>query len=455
MTLFLITAYILGSLKEYFFGRERIELLTQANVIANITSRYVVYRDDTLNQTIEDLKINKDIRVIITDKEAAVLYDTAETNNLRGKVLLKEEVVSALNGKDEVRHYIEDDIGWVINAAVPIIKERETIGVVYLSTYAEVIINFLSDIRKTLFAISFIVSIFIGFLSYILARIITAPVENLTAVIKNMHSGSMNQKVDVRGKDEIAQLRIAFNSMSEHLNQVEEKRREFVSNASHELKTPLSSIKVLTETLLQIGNADLALINEFLNDINHEIDRLSRIINKLLMLTKMDFMGSRLELKELYLKEFLAGILKTLSPLAHQKKIQLELFAQEDIFIKADEDKIWETVFNIVDNSIKYTAPGGKVKVVLESMKKNVQITVEDNGIGIPAEEVDKVFDRFYRIDKARARETGGTGLGLSIALNAVRLHGGDIQVESEEGKGSKFRIILPFSPIETELRQS
>jgi signal transduction histidine kinase len=431
-------------LEEYFFNQRGVELLTRANIIANITSRYIEYSDTLIKETIQALEIDKNIRVIVTDKEAKVLFDTAETNNLKGKVFIKEEVLKALKG-DDVQSHFEEAAGWFVDAAVPIIKEREMIGVVYLSTSAQNIVEFLDDIRKNLYTIAIIVSILIGLLSSVLAGVITSPVEELTDVIKHMADGKLDQKVEVRGNDEIAQLGMAFNKMSERLNQLEEKRRQFVSNASHELRTPLSSIKLLAESLLQMQHLDLTIIKEFLSDINNEIDRLSRIIDKLLMLTKMDVNDKELEMKNINIKELLQGIVKSLSALARKKNIQLTLKTNEDIYVLIDEDKIWEAIFNIVDNSIKYTPNNGSVTISMEKSDYNIMIMIEDNGIGISDGEINKIFDRFYRIDKARARETGGTGLGLSIALSAVKLHGGEIQVESQVGRGSKFKIIIPY----------
>jgi signal transduction histidine kinase len=431
-------------LEEYFFNQRGVELLTRANIIANITSRYIEYSDTLIKETIQALEIDKNIRVIVTDKEAKVLFDTAETNNLKGKVFIKEEVLKALKG-DDVQSHFEEAAGWFVDAAVPMIKEREMIGVVYLSTSAQNIVEFLDDIRKNLYTIAIIVSILIGLLSSVLAGVITSPVEELTDVIKHMEDGKLDQKVEVRGNDEIAQLGMAFNKMSERLNQLEEKRRQFVSNASHELRTPLSSIKLLAESLLQMQHLDLTIIKEFLSDINNEIDRLSRIIDKLLMLTKMDVNDKELEMKNINIKELLQGIVKSLSALARKKNIQLTLKTNEDIYVLIDEDKIWEAIFNIVDNSIKYTPNNGSVTISMEKSDYNIMIMIEDNGIGISDGEINKIFDRFYRIDKARARETGGTGLGLSIALSAVKLHGGEIQVESQVGRGSKFKIIIPY----------
>jgi len=447
LTLFLISIYILNSLEEYFFNQKNIELLTKANVIASMTSaKYIEYNHDMIKNAIPELQIGKEIRVIVTDKEAKVLFDTAEEDNLKGKVLLKEQVLNALKGKDDASAHREEKAGWVVDAAVPILKDQTTIGVVYLSTSAEEIMDFLRDIQNRLYAISFVVSILIGIMSFVFAGVITAPVEQLTRAIRHMSSdGQLNQKVEIKGNDEIAQLGMAFNTMTERLNEVEDKRRQFVSNASHELRTPLSSIKLLAESILQMPEVDVSIVKEFLVDINNEIDRLSRIIDKLLNLTKMDMFEHEVELTNVNLRKLIRGILKTLSPLARKKHINIRFHAKQDIYVLVDEDKIWEAIFNIIDNSIKYTPEKGKVEITLDKNDYNVLIAVQDNGIGIPKDETEKIFDRFYRVDKARARETGGTGLGLSIALSAVKAHGGDIMVESEENVGSKFTILIPF----------
>ena len=447
LTLFLISIYILNSLEEYFFSQKNIELLTKANIIAGMTfAKYIDYNNGLIKEYIPELQIGKDIRVIITDKEAKVLFDSTEKDNLTGKVLVKEQVLNALNGKDDAKTHYTSETGWVVDAAVPILRERETIGVVYLSTSAEDVIDFLNDVKNRLYAISFIVSILIGILSSVLAGVITAPIEQLTSAIKHMSSdGQLNQHVEIKGNDEIAQLGMAFNKMTERLNDVEDKRRQFVSNASHELRTPLSSIKLLAESILQMPTVEMPIIQEFLTDINNEIDRLSRIIDKLLNLTKMDVIENQIELKNVNIRKLVRGIIKTLSPLARKKHIHIQTNTRQDIFVLVDEDKIWEAIFNIIDNSIKYTPEKGKIQVTLDKNDYHVIVTVEDNGIGIPEDEKEKIFERFYRVDKARARDTGGTGLGLSIALSAVKLHGGDIIVESKEGKGSKFTILIPF----------
>jgi len=236
--------------------------------------------------------------------------------------------------------------------------------------------------------------------------------------------------------------------MTHQIQLQESKRQEFVSNASHELKTPLSSIKLISDSLLNVQDAPREMVDEFLTDMNVQVERLTRIVDKLLTLTRMDSSASvsRMEFAVADLTELCMNITKALRPLAEQKHIELEYNPQLTVYSKIERDRMWEAIYNVLDNSIKYTKEGGKVTMNLLKEENNVIIEISDTGIGIASEELYKIFDRFYRVDKARARETGGTGLGLSIALTAVELHGGNIKVESEEGVGSTFRIIIPIT---------
>ncbi len=236
--------------------------------------------------------------------------------------------------------------------------------------------------------------------------------------------------------------------MSARLLELEQKRRIFVSDASHELKTPLSTIKLLSESLLQTDQPDPLMVKEFLGDINSEIDRLSRIIERLLTLTKTDSQRVKLVLETIEPASICEAIVKSLKPMAKEKLVELSYKCEVDDHFEmlADRDKLWEAIYNITSNAIKYTPEGGYVQVSFAVDLSNIIITVEDSGIGIPKEDTAKIFDRFYRVDTARARDTGGTGLGLSIALDAITLHNGHIEVLSEEGVGSKFIVIIPYT---------
>ena len=273
---------------------------------------------------------------------------------------------------------------------------------------------------------------------------LTKPIVKLTSFIKNMPMDKL-EKCDLDSRDEVGDLVVAFNELIDRIDELEEKRRAFVSDASHELKTPLSIIKLLSDSLIQTNNPDPAFLREFLSDMSAEVERLTRIVQRLLDLTKMD-QTSRMKQEFVSVSEIATDVYEKLLPLAQNKEIEF-IFTKpdDDVLIPIDRDSITESVYNIADNSIKYTENGGSVKMEVMRDLGNVLVRISDTGIGIPKEDMQKIFDRFYRVDKARARDTGGTGLGLSIAMDAVKLHGGYIEVSSEEEKGSMFTIVLPY----------
>lgn len=268
-----------------------------------------------------------------------------------------------------------------------------------------------------------------------------------TSSIKDMSDGKIGEKLEITGNDEISKLGKAFNDMSEKYSIIEAQRTEFVSNASHELKTPLSSIKLMADSIIQTPEIEMDYVREFLTDMNEEVERLNRIVNKLLYITKMDTLTENMSgtLELINLKDVVMGINKNLIPIAEKESKQLILNADDDILIMANKDILWQAVYNIIDNALKYTSEQGKVEVTLIKETKRAIIVVKDDGVGIASEDVHRIFDRFYRVDKARSRETGGTGLGLSIAHSAIEFHNGSIEVTSRPGEGSEFKIILPL----------
>ncbi len=268
-----------------------------------------------------------------------------------------------------------------------------------------------------------------------------------TQSLRNMADDKIGEKLEISGDDEVSVLGTAFNELSDKFSVIEKQRMEFVSNASHELKTPLSSIKLMADSIIQTPEIEMDYVREFLTDMNEEVERLNRIVNKLLYITKLHTLTATMSgpLELINLKDVVGGINKNLLPIAEMEEKELVLNADEDILIMANKDILWQAVYNIVDNALKYTGEKGKVEISLIKEKKRAIIVVKDNGVGISSEDVHRIFDRFYRVDKARSRETGGTGLGLSIAHSAIEFHNGSIEVDSRVGEGSEFKIILPL----------
>jgi len=251
----------------------------------------------------------------------------------------------------------------------------------------------------------------------------------------------------VNGNDEIGKLADAFNDMSTKLMKIDDERKRFVSDASHELKTPLAAIKALVEPLISSDNVDISVYKEFLKDINSEVDRMTRLVNELLVLARIDKIRS-IENKTENISEIAYNVVENLEAIAKQKGVSLIFESDKNIFADVDADRFYRMIYNVVENGIKYTPSGGTVKLNLNSDDKNVYITISDTGIGISQETLPKVFERFSRGDTARSQKTGGFGLGLAIVKEIVDLHKGHIDVKSTVGKGTEFYITVPIKNV-------
>jgi signal transduction histidine kinase len=399
-------------------------------------------------------------RILVLNNRGIVEQDSYQSTSLLRRNLMEDyaEVQAVLNGESVPARDLFISTGEpaeynrVLYSFAPITHYREgIIGMVFFSTSLDGIEAVLADIRETITFFSGIISLAIILISLILSGFITHPIKNLTAVITKMSKGHLHQRVNIRGGGEFRQLGEAFNIMSEKLENLDNARNEFVSNASHELKTPLSAMKVLAESLLNMEVDDPAIYKEFLTDINFEIDRLNAIITDLLVLVQMDKEGAErsFQREDVNLNELVGRTMKALRLLAEQKEIRLEMIQEEDVVVPGDKLKLQQVISNIIYNSIKYTPEGGSVMVEVYNTAEHGIVKVSDTGYGIAKEDLGRIFDRFYRIDKARSRATGGTGLGLSIANRIVLLHNGFIRVESEENKGTTFYIELPYRDLD------
>ena len=400
-----------------------------------------------------------DSRVLILDPYGVVQVDADSVMN--GTRLACQEVASVLAGEKSAYGFYDLGHGgsFVLRAtlgtftnvqamtglyAAPILDGDGLIGVLVYISQTQEIYESLRDMQERILLWLVLVAVSALLVSVFVGRMITRPVGALSEGISRMSRGDLSSRVTVQGKNEFAQLASAFNSMSERLEQLDKSRSQFVSNASHELKTPLSTMKILLESLIYQENPDPAMTKEFLSDINKEIDRLSGVVSDLLTLVSIDN-GMKLNMTEVRLRDLLADQVKRLSPLARERGIELECVVCDPVETMGDAVKLQQVVYNVIDNAIKYTPRGGSVRTELSKTGKNAYIRVTDTGIGIPKADLPHIFERFYRVDKARSRETGGTGLGLSIVKQVMLLHGGDITASSEEGKGSTFIIELPI----------
>ncbi|MGN0203136.1 MAG: ATP-binding protein, partial [Coprococcus sp.] len=303
-------------------------------------------------------------------------------------------------------------------------------------------------IVRTMTLVMISVGLLLTVLSFVMSRIFTKPFKDMATSINRISEGYFDEEVKLTGFSEVEQISDAFNMMLKRLKELESSRQEFVSNVSHELKTPLTSMKVLADSLNMQPDAPVELYREFMQDIGEEIDRENTIINDLLSLVKMDKTEADLNIANISINDLLESILKRLKPIAAKRNIELVLESYRTVAAECDEVKLTLALSNLVENAIKYNIAGGWVQVTLDADHKYFYVTVADSGIGIAEEYQDKIFERFYRVDKARSRETGGTGLGLSITKNIVQMHNGAIKVASKEDEGTTFSVRIPLTYI-------
>lgn len=334
---------------------------------------------------------------------------------------------------------------WVSYCTAGVVHSSKVIGVLLLVSSVKDMMGSLYTLQDNmvlLFAVVALVAILTGM---IFSSVITRPIITLTGVIRQMSKGDFAARVPEKGSGELKHLASAFNSMSERLQTLDQSRNEFVSNASHELKTPLATMKIMIESLIYQPDMSPELRTEFLGDVNAEINRLSAIVSDLLTLVQVDAHTMKLRREKLSLAALVKETVHRLEPIAQMRAqtIGVQLLDSGDMY--ADKSKLRQVIYNLLDNAVKYTQEGGQIVLSVQRNGRDAVLTVSDDGPGIKAEYLPQIFDRFYRVDKARSRDSGGTGLGLSIVRQIVTLHGGIIRVESEEGKGARFIVELPL----------
>lgn len=336
-----------------------------------------------------------------------------------------------------------------IELTIPItetIEDRNIVrGVMLISVSTDTIAQTLQIFRTNVWIIEAILAIFVFLLSMIVSKYLTAPFEKVTESLKNVSNGFSNDLVEVSDYKETQRIVEAFNNILSKYRALNESRDEFVANVSHELKTPITSVKLLAESLTTNEDTPIELYKEFMSDIVGEIDREDKIINDLLELVKLDKTNAELDIKSVNVNEMIESILKRLSPIAASMNVNLILESEREVTAQIDEVKLSLALTNIIENAIKYNRENGSVTVSLNSDHQNMMIAIKDNGIGIPEESMAHIFERFYRVDKSHSREIGGTGLGLALARNIVIMHRGTIDVESVIGEGSEFTLHIPL----------
>ncbi len=447
--LVLLNSYPVLVSQDMVFKSKQTSLQSQASVVASALAGPEGLNREGVGRVMEVLGDTGMSRVLVTDPTGLVLYDTWAEGSSVGRYALLYEVTRALQGRDE---FCSDYTAGAFHsrAAIPVTYRGMTLGAVYVDEWDAEQGQLLVSIQQTLRTISVIIVVVAAALSLIFSQALTRRLGQLLGAIRIVREGEYSHRVRMRGKDELSRLAGEFNALTDRLQTTEEVRRRFVSDASHELKTPLSSIRLLTDSILQSSDMDRSTMQEFVGDIGDEAARLQRITEHLLTLTRLDA-AATVEAEPVEVNGVAQRVEHMLEPLARAADIQLKLDVPEGLMVKITRDDLYQILFNLVENGIKYNLPGGRVELYAQDWGGKVVIMVEDTGVGIPEEDIDKVFDRFYRVDKARSRAAGGTGLGLSIVRDTARRHGGDVTVQKRTPEGTRFVATFPLCHEEGE----
>ena len=449
----LITFFVLlflnlysAELSQQAFGQSKKTAMTEkCQLAADEISKLEVINSTTIAKTLMQMESLKVTRTIVTNQSGKALYDSAgESLNT---YILFPEVVRAMDGMDVVTWQYKEGIIQT-HAASPIVYYNTIVGCVYMMENDSDQGALIQSLQTNILQITLILELIVLLFSVAFSKTFSKRLNKIMASMRIIQEGDYTHKLDMGGNDELTVLGNEFNDLTERLNTSEQKRRRFVSDASHELKTPLASIKLLTDSILQ-NDMDTETIREFVGDIGDEAERLNRMTAKLLSLTKVDG-DPGLDAEIIYMGPTIQRVVRRLSACADQACINLELQLEQDVPILILEDDLYQSVYNLIENGIKYNVPGGTLTVSLFHNEENAMLEVNDTGMGIPEDALNHIFERFYRVDKARSRQSGGSGLGLAIVKTIVERNKGEISVVSVLGKGTSFTVTFPA--FETEV---
>ena len=444
-----------GLVSDYLTEQRTREDTQAAENMAGIFGPMLLNTDSaSLNNRLQELANGLEGRLMLLDTDGKVQYDSL--NALCGQRLMLPVVLRVLvlgedsaygmyrPGRETVLAMTGEEADFVAYGAHEMIGPRGRNGVLLYVSRIQGMMDSMNAVRSQLNSVFLLIAVAALILALFLSRLLTTPIVNLSKTMRKMGKGDLSVRVPEKGSGELRQLAENYNTMAAQLENLDKSRNQFVSNASHELKTPLTTMKIMLETMIYQPDMPPEVRQEFMEDMNHEIDRLTGIITDLLTLTRMDNHANTLKLEQLDLTGLTEETVRMLLPAARKRGQQLNCEAAPNLRIRGDRTKLNQVLYNLIDNAMKYTQDGGTIRVSLSEQGNSAVWRVADNGVGIPPEDQEHIFERFYRVDKARSRETGGTGLGLSIVRQLVTMHGGTITVESEPGKGSCFIVTLP-----------
>ena len=444
----IVTRIVISTYEDKAIAIREASVKNQCDILCNLLIKENYMNDSSsqvVNSKLELLSNAFGGRILIVDRDFKIVKDTYGADE--GKTLLSSMIIKCFRGEEAVRYISKSQkIEMAVPVKSPEVKQLQGAMLITFST-SEIAATIDGLEQKGILIVGIIVALSI-LLGYILSTVLVKPFARVTKSIEDLTDGYQNEEISVPDYTETALITDAFNKMLSRMKVLDESRDEFVSNVSHELKTPLTSMKVLADSLVGQQGIPEELYQEFMGDITAEIDRENKIITDLLSLVKMDKKAANLNIEHLNINQLLEDILRRLRPIADKRNIDLILDSFRPVEADVDEVKFTLAISNLVENGIKYNVDDGWVRVTLDADHKDFYVKVADSGMGIPQDSIDRIFERFYRVDKSHSREIGGTGLGLSITRSSVTKHHGTIQVSSKEGEGTTFTVRIPLSYI-------
>ena len=437
--LLMLNVFPITSSRDTVFQEKESSISGQAAILAASLAKLDKPNQASVGEVLRLLDISGFERTVVVDDQGVTLYYTYGTAPGENEA---QDLDTALQSKTVFRSDYDGE-AFLSSYAIPISRQGAITGALYLLERDVERAVIIMDVESQIRIISAIIVLTVLALAVIFSSVILRRIHELSNSMRIVAAGDYSHRLQTSGRDELTDLGNEFNSLTQRLDATERERRRFVSDASHELKTPLASIRLLSDSIVQNENMDTETVREFVTDIGNEAERLQRTTEKLLDLSRLDD-DIQVMPEPVDVKQVAVDALVLLNPLAKERKIRLRCELEEGCVVMATVDDMFHIIFNLIENAIKYNVDQGGVFVKLEQKDDRVQLTVEDTGIGIPEEDRYNIFTRFYRVDKARSREAGGSGLGLSIVHAAVKAHGGSILVGENKPQGSRFTVSFP-----------
>lgn len=448
LVLLFLNYYTSETSQKLFYQSKEASMIEKCQRAAVDISELDVLNQTTVSSAVSQLSGQRVTRLVVTDQSGVSLYDSLTEGSSLGQLVLFPEIVKSLEGYDVFSWQYNDGV-MHSRAAAPIYSYGTLVGCVYMMEYDASQGALIQSLQQNTLTVTLVLEVVVILFSLAFSRAFSRRFRKIMASMHIIREGDYTHKVDMGGKDELTVLGDEFNELTDRLQSSEEKRRQFVSDASHELKTPLASIKLLSDSILQ-NDMDMETVKEFVGDIGNEADRLNRMSQKLLSLSRTETQEEG-NCEIVYMAPTIHRVVRMLTAIAQENNISIVLDLEQDCPILILEDDLYQIAFNLAENGIKYNSNGGTLSISIRRQDDTAVLRFSDTGVGIPEEAIENIFERFYRVDKARSRKSGGSGLGLSIVRSMVERNGGTIRVASTMGQGSTFTVEFPIFDTEVD----